>query len=373
MGDVLMEVEGVNVQSTNFLSVMKMLTVSEVSLGFLRDKKKAALRFKKARRDSKHKVVFDVRKHSGQIHEQLKVLTALQGEEHGGKMGHRSRSLVPAVTSPRAMSIDGMMRSPMGSPIRSPSMSLGSPSNMGGMQGTPPRMKRRKKSSLAPGQNRSPMSARAGAGASVQIVICHLTVHGDKGMGLVFDHSGAPPNQKIWIDEIIADTPASESEARVGDTLVEVNGTNVQNLEIMRVMKLMTAQHLSLTFLRDPKRLGVRQKQSEGKIMYDVRRSSRSPRGRVGSAMQYPTSSDANFVRGRGQSLRPVVENQNYSMPTSQIHQAENQTPASVLAAMNALASRRKESTLLFESQPLINPPLFNLGERFAHTTRRCP
>ena len=212
---------------------------------------------------------------------------------------------------------------------------------------TPTKMKRRKKSAAFVQSRGSPSSARGNPTGGFQIVICHLTVSGDKGMGLVFDHNGAPPNQKIWIDEIIDDTPASESEAHVGDTLIEVNGTNVQNLEIMRVMKLMTAQHLSLTFLRDPKRLGFRQKQSESKVMYDVRRNSRSPRGRAASALPFQTAGeppDSHYrprlgSSPRGRSLVPVVENRQHfaSSPTNRAS-----TPNNVLAAMSALANRRK-------------------------------
>lgn len=76
---------------------------------------------------------------------------------------------------------------------------------------------------------------------------------GFEGIGLVLSQKG----NKVVIDELVDKSPAQKSGLiNVGDTLIEVNGTNIQGLDFDDVMSLMRGQKgsdLTITVLRNDK------------------------------------------------------------------------------------------------------------------------
>ena len=100
----------------------------------------------------------------------------------------------------------------------------------------------------------------------------------EAGLGIVLDHTGTPPQQHIWVDELVEGTPAAKcKKIRMGDTLAEVNGENIRWLPIEEVVKLLGTHVVKLTFLRrkDGEELLAEQKEEEGaKQLFDARRFS---------------------------------------------------------------------------------------------------
>jgi len=73
----------------------------------------------------------------------------------------------------------------------------------------------------------------------------------ENGLGIVLDHTGTPPQQHIWVDELVEGTPAAKcKKIKTGDTLAEVNGENIRWLPIEEVVKLLGTHVVKLTFLR---------------------------------------------------------------------------------------------------------------------------
>jgi hypothetical protein len=100
----------------------------------------------------------------------------------------------------------------------------------------------------------------------------------ENGLGIVLDHTGTPPQQHIWVDELVEGTPAAKcKKIKCGDTLAEVNGENIRWLPIEEVVKLLGTHVVKLTFLRrkDGEELLAEQKEEEGaKQLFDARRFS---------------------------------------------------------------------------------------------------
>lgn len=74
-----------------------------------------------------------------------------------------------------------------------------------------------------------------------------------KGLGILMDKKGKPPNQRIWVDEIVAGTPAAScGKIEVGDTLLEVNGQEVDKMTFEAVMTELKKDDVQLKFDRKP-------------------------------------------------------------------------------------------------------------------------
>ena len=74
-----------------------------------------------------------------------------------------------------------------------------------------------------------------------------------KGLGILMDKKGRPPHQRIWVDEIVAGTPAATcKKIEVGDTLLEVNGQEVSTMTFEAVMGELKKDDVKLCFDREP-------------------------------------------------------------------------------------------------------------------------
>jgi C-terminal processing protease CtpA/Prc len=77
-----------------------------------------------------------------------------------------------------------------------------------------------------------------------------------KGLGVVFDSEGEKPNQVIWIDCLVAGTPAvKEKKIRLGDKLVAVNGQNVQHASLKETLVLLGTNTVTMTLQRTDKKI----------------------------------------------------------------------------------------------------------------------
>lgn len=103
-----------------------------------------------------------------------------------------------------------------------------------------------------------------------------VTVQRDEtGLGIVLDHKGQPPQQQIWVDELVEGTPAHKcGKIKRGDQLTEVGGENIKWMPIEEVVKLLGTPSVKLTFMRNKEKAEEFTKDSDKKQLFDARRFS---------------------------------------------------------------------------------------------------
>lgn len=103
-----------------------------------------------------------------------------------------------------------------------------------------------------------------------------VTVSRDEtGLGIVLDHKGQPPQQQIWVDELVDGTPAHKcGKIKRGDQLTEVGGENIKWMPIEEVVKLLGTTTVKLTFMRNKEQAEAFTKDSDKKQLFDARRFS---------------------------------------------------------------------------------------------------
>jgi hypothetical protein len=125
-------------------------------------------------------------------------------------------------------------------------------------------------------KRRGSIMALLTGGGKMQKIKCVLT-RDHTGLGIVLDHKGKPPQQQIWVDELVDGTPASKcGKIKRGDLLKEVAGENIEWMPIEEVVKMLGTQSVKLVFMRNKKEEDRDEltKSSDAKQLFDARKFS---------------------------------------------------------------------------------------------------
>jgi hypothetical protein len=120
------------------------------------------------------------------------------------------------------------------------------------------------------------MALLSGGSGKMTKIKCVLT-RDHTGLGIVLDHKGKPPQQQIWVDELVDGTPAAKcGKIKRGDMLKEVAGENIEWMPIEEVVKMLGTQTVKLVFMRNKKEEDRDElcKTSDAKQLFDARKFS---------------------------------------------------------------------------------------------------
>ena len=164
----------------------------------------------------------------------------------------------------------------------------------------------------------------------------------DTGLGIVLDHKGQPPQQQIWVDELVEGTPAHKcGKIKRGDQLTEVGGENIKWMPIEEVVKLLGTPTVKLTFLRNKEQAEQFTKDSDKKQLFDARRFSQ-----LGAEEnEKKKSGDAGGEDAPAPAPAMSEEDKKKARMSSMGAFASSSTPAGRRASLGTKAKNRRQSS----------------------------